>query len=238
MKKLNRDTLKYIAIFAMLLDHIAWFFLDFNTPTAQIFHVFGRVTAPLMCSFIADGYVYTKNLKKYAARLLIFAVLSQIPWWLVHGNMFKLSLNMLFTLFFALLAVHAQASCETKAEKVFFITLLCAVTLVCDWYVFAVLWCVIFYKYRDDEKKKYIFFSLVALAYFGYTVYSHSKAMPNNFSAALKTSLFALGSFLSIPLLLSYNGKKGRFKASKWIFYIFYPLHLFIIAVIQIWTGT
>ena len=45
---LNRDAIKYLAIAAMLLDHIAWYLLPFSSPTAQVFNVFGRITAPVM----------------------------------------------------------------------------------------------------------------------------------------------------------------------------------------------
>ena len=78
-KPLNRNAVKYIAVFAMLLDHIAWTFLDFSTPTAQIFHIVGRTTAPVMCFFLAQGYEHTRSFKKYALRLFVFAVISEVP---------------------------------------------------------------------------------------------------------------------------------------------------------------
>lgn len=230
MKKLNRDAIKYIAIFAMLLDHIAWYFLAFDSLTSQIFHFVGRTTAPIMCFFIAEGYIYTRNQKKYALRLLVFALISQIPWWLLHGSSPTPSFNMIFTLFIGLLAVHIEATLKNNALKIFLIALICVATYYCDWKAFAVLWCVGFYKFRDDNKKKLIWFSLVALSYF---VYAFSRNLSADVGAyrSLISSLYCFGSFLSVPLLLSYNGENGKFKGSKWVFYIFYPLHLFIIAI-------
>lgn len=84
-KSLSRDAIKYIAVFAMLLDHIAWTFLPFGTAVSQVFHSFGRITAPVMCFFISEGYVYTKSKKKYMLRLFVFALISQIPWYLMRG---------------------------------------------------------------------------------------------------------------------------------------------------------
>ena len=115
-KPLNRNAVKYIAVFAMLLDHIAWTFLSFRTPTAQIFHIVGRITAPLMCFFLAQGYEHTRSFKKYALRLFVFAVISEVPWWLMRGEeLFTPSFNMIFTLFLALLAVHVEATRESMS---------------------------------------------------------------------------------------------------------------------------
>ncbi len=233
MKKLSRDTIKYIAIAAMLLDHIALFFLDFYTFTGQVFHIVGRITAPIMCFFIAEGYFYTHDKKKYAIRLLIFALISQFPWSLLHDSS-HISFNMILTLFFGLLAVHVEATVENKVGKIVLIALLCAVTYYCDWKVFAVLWCVGFYKFRQDNKRKFIWFSLVCAGYFIY-VFSSNLAADTGIYHSLISSLYSLGTYLSIPLLLSYNGEKGKFKGSKWVFYIFYPLHLLIIAVVFYW---
>ena len=56
MRGLSRNQLKLIAITAMVCDHLAWGFLDFMSPLAQILHVIGRFTLPIMCFFIAEGF--------------------------------------------------------------------------------------------------------------------------------------------------------------------------------------
>ncbi len=56
-------TLKMIAILAMLIDHIAWAFVPTGTLLGQIMHIIGRITAPIMCYFIAEGYYHTHNIK-------------------------------------------------------------------------------------------------------------------------------------------------------------------------------
>ena len=232
---LSRDMLKYIAIFAMLLDHIAWFFLEFTSPTAQLFHFVGKLTAPIMCFFISQGYLYTKNLKKYALRLLIFAIISQFPWCFVHGNsLLTLSFNMIFTLFISLLAVHIEATMKDGILKLAVIVFCVAATHYCDWYYYAVLWCLIFYRFRNSKGKMFSLFSLVSLAYFGNTIYNFISA-GNAAFISFVFSLNTLGTLLCIPLLCAYNGEKGKFRASKWVFYVFYPLHLFILGAIKWW---
>ena len=68
MKKgLNSNALKMIAIIAMTIDHIAWLvFPDYpHEVLPVILHTIGRLTCPIMCYFIAEGYHYTKNIRKY-----------------------------------------------------------------------------------------------------------------------------------------------------------------------------
>ena len=77
---LNRDTLKIIAAAAMLIDHIGWRFYPFINLKAQVFHVLGRITLPIMCLFLTEGYFYTRSKKRYGLRMLLFALLSQLPY--------------------------------------------------------------------------------------------------------------------------------------------------------------
>ena len=234
-KVLNRDVLKYIAIFTMTLDHIGWYFLSFFTPTAQIFHILGRTTAPVMCFFMAEGYTYTKSKKKYALRLFVFALLSQFPWWYLHDNYFTLSFNMMFTLFLCLCAIFVFDTVENTVMKTALIILICYLTTFCDWHIYAVLWCLVFYKYKDNEYKKFTAFSVVSLFYVFETFIKRLTDYEAGLDFAVTSSLFTLGVFLSIPLLMMYNGKKGNFRMNKWVFYWYYPVHLFIICVIKMY---
>ena len=234
-KPLNRNAVKYIAVFAMLLDHIAWTFLSFRTPTAQLFHVIGRITAPVMCFFLAQGYVYTRSFKKYALRLFLFAVISQLPWLLMRDEeLFALSFNMIFTLFLSLLAVHAEATRENTAEKVLLIGLICVFSYWCDWKYFAVLWSVGFYKYRDSIKKCCLWQATVGILYCLYA-FLGSFLFSGDVLQAFLSSAFSLGTFLSVVLLLLYNGKPGKkTKGGKWFFYVFYPLHMTVLGILHI----
>ena len=75
---LNRNQLKYIVIAAMFIDHIAWAFVPTASLLGQVMHFFGRLTGPTMAYFIAEGYRYTRNVKKYAVRLGIFTLLLYV----------------------------------------------------------------------------------------------------------------------------------------------------------------
>lgn len=77
MKKLNSNHLKFIAIIAMTIDHIADLLYPGmpNSIIPNICHIIGRLTAPIMFFFICEGFYYTKDLKKYIKRLFIFAII-------------------------------------------------------------------------------------------------------------------------------------------------------------------
>ena len=79
---LDSNMLKLIAIAAMTADHIAWLlFPGYPTdPLPIILHIIGRLTCPIMCFFIAEGYHYTRNIKKYTARLFVFAMISHFAY--------------------------------------------------------------------------------------------------------------------------------------------------------------
>lgn len=70
MKKgLNASTLKLIAIITMVIDHISWGFFDFYSWQGYMLHIIGRLTIPIMCFFIAEGFRKTHDLKKYILRM-------------------------------------------------------------------------------------------------------------------------------------------------------------------------
>ena len=229
---LSRDTLKLIAIVAMTLDHVAWYFLPFTSATAQVFHVVGRVTAPIMCFFIAEGYRHTRSFKNYALRLGVFAVIAQIPWAILHRNASKPSFNMLFTLLLGLLAVHAMATVRHPLPAVLAVAACVAASWYCDWHVCGVLWCVVFDQLRAHKGRALLAFTGISAAYFIWLLQPYLQAgLP--LPSAFKYTAFTLGLLLAIPLLLLYSGEKGRLSHGKWFFYLYYPAHLAVIALLR-----
>ena len=77
MRGLNRTQLKLIAICAMVCDHVAWGFVEFMSPLGQVMHVIGRLTIPIMCFFVAEGFRKTSNVKGYVTRMATFAEWKQ-----------------------------------------------------------------------------------------------------------------------------------------------------------------
>ena len=79
---LNREQLKLIAVIAMTVDHLAWVIWPGYSKDICIvvLHCIGRITAPIMWFFIAEGYYHTRSVKKYALRLLAVAIISHFAY--------------------------------------------------------------------------------------------------------------------------------------------------------------
>lgn len=130
MRFMTRDAIKYLAIVAMTLDHIAYIFLEPQTLLYRLFLCIGTFTGPVMMSFLIEGYFYTHDVRGYAKRLLLFALLSQLPFSLAIGGFFG---NMLFTLLICLgvLYVHDHVS-DRGLQKLLYVLLFFA-SLFTDW---------------------------------------------------------------------------------------------------------
>ena len=233
------EALKILAVFCMLLDHIAWFFLPFSSMAAQIFHFLGRITAPVMCCFLALGAKRTRNIKRYLLRMLLFALLAQGPWWYLHRNQ-RFSLNMLFTLFICLLMLHIDLSVTSPVQRLLGIALCFAATAPCDWAFYAPAWCLIFSRCADSRRRETLLFGLVSAIYFAESFTSKLGAGYSQ-SSALRFSLYTLGVLLALPLLppakregpLTGETPRPHARFWKWFFYAFYPAHLAVLAIIQ-----
>lgn len=218
----------------MLADHFAWLFLETYSTPGQLFHVVGRTTIPIMCFFIAQGYYQTHSRARYAARLAVFAVVSQIPYhYFMTGNLNVLSapvrLNVLFTLLFALLFVWILDKMRYQFAGWLALMVLALLASWGDWSVFAVIFTVIFAENRFDPNRQMLLFAGAATATAGFLAWNNSLLS----SAPPWGGFFQFGLLLAVPLLLCYNGQRGTSVAGKWFFYAFYPLHLMILTIIH-----
>ena len=130
MRFMTRDAIKYLAIVAMTLDHITYIFLEPQTLLYRLFLCIGTFTGPVMIYFLIEGYFYTRDVRGYAKRLLLFALLAQLPFSLAIGGFFG---NMLFTLLICLgvLYVHDHVS-DRGFRKILYVLLFFA-SLFTDW---------------------------------------------------------------------------------------------------------
>ena len=239
LKKLTAYDLKIIAIIAMLIDHLAHIVVylpvepSLRTVIAVIMNSIGRITMPIMCFFIAEGYNNTRDIRKYLTRLFVFAIISQIPYYIfgidampqtfrsfVGANVY--GLNVIYTLFMGLAALTI-----VKSDRLNFVFKVigagCAIYLTkhSDWRYFGVLWVLIFGLFRGNLKVQMIAFALTAIL-----------RCYLNFTSSAMSFFLQLCTVLAVPLLCMYNGQLG--KKSKYGFYIFYPLHLLILGIIKL----
>ena len=227
----NANQLKVLAIIAMLTDHIAWTFVPTESVLAFCMHVFGRLTAPIMCFFIAEGYVHTRNLAKYFTRMGIFAIISAgaYSFYESGGKIGIFEFGMIYTLFLGLLAIHVWNQKQwITGLRVVLIIVFCLLSLYGDWPIMGILWPLYFYIYRDDNRKKYIAFSIIAVLESSSFIFMNWGNWPK-----VIAMLCQFGVLLVIPILQRYNEQLGKYKGMKWLFYVFYPAHLMIITLIR-----
>lgn len=237
-ESLNRNQIKYLAIAAMIIDHIAMFFLSqglTEAPFSRIaiyaaMRVIGRLTGPVMLFFLVEGFIHTSSRLKYGIRLLVFGLVSQIPYALSHYNtLLKLDLNMIITLFVTFIMLTAAEKIKNRILNKAVVFILIILTFCCDWGVIGPFMAWLFYIFRDNRKtqiKAYAIMCIITaasscffLAMNGYHWYGE---------------LWQLGMFMVIPLLLRYDGLPGKKSpVNKWLFYAVYPLHLLIIWIFR-----
>lgn len=241
MKKgLNRDTIKYIAIVAMFANHFASVFLNPGTALWMVLLGIGNFTAITMCYFLVEGYGHTHSKKKYMARLLLFAILSQVPYCLAltKGGMISfVGFNMLFTLLLCFLLCLVVEKVSNIILKIALIILILICSMKCDWGIGAPVFTLLFIWSEASVSKKKIAFLIPTLLFGLYNFIGYYGKVPIE-TCIFNVVICMLGMSMSgICIIYFYNGeraKKGR-TFSKWFFYIFYPLHLLILGLIRIW---
>lgn len=239
-KILNRDTIKYIAVFAMILNHTAHVFLDENTVLYMILIAVGHFTAITMCYFLVEGYTYTRSKTKYALRLLVFALLSEIPFCMAftrHKVISFAGLDMLFTLLlcFFICLINEKISDTTEKALAYILILIIACILVCDWGFMAPIFTLLFIWSKGDLCKTKKAFALSVILFGIYTLIGESGTFTvQSIILALLCMIFMALS--GICITQAYNGKKAKRGArfSKWFFYCVYPAHLLLFALIRI----
>lgn len=248
IKVLNRDMMKYLAYIPMFIGHmIAWINL-MNHPENELALYtlsipmllcagLSLFCPPVMFFFIADGYKYTRDRKKYALRLLLFACITQPFHWLVFQPINGWwSFNVIFTLFFGLLSIIAWESKYKLWQRILLIVLCDAATvlLYADWLIFGVLFILFLHIFNDKPKARLIAYSVLILTHTLINLFSLGAVPTFKLILYMLVMLivFMMAYFCMTKL---YNGKKGKHpNFAKWFFYVFYPLHYLIIFVVKI----
>lgn len=226
---MNGAQLKLMAIIIMLIDHTGALLF----PKVRILRVIGRLAFPIFAYFISEGYIKTSNVKKYQKRLLVFALISQIPFYLAFKNV--LYLNIFFTLFLGLYAIKVYD--EKGSISIIWIIGILAQIINTDYGLYGVFTIYFFYKYHEDFKtmaKKQVFLNVIFVSViFLITILSaFNKGKDGTwiFMTLIGVSMQAV-SLVSLFFIKRYNGERGR--SMKYLFYGFYPVHLMILWMIK-----
>lgn len=232
---LTSNQIKLIAIVAMTIDHFTWVFFPGCQKIWWVIglHVIGRLTAPIMWYFIAEGFYYTKKVKRYILRLFIFAIISHFAYNFAGGIHFIPSgifnqTSVMWSLAWAVvLMVIFTTERLSQAAKIVLVIIICLITFPSDWSTIAAMCPVFIYLNRNNFKRQALSLLIWTLMYT--TVY---------FIFIDKVyGILQMCTLLSLPILKFYNGKRGQWKGMKWFFYFYYPAHLVAVGVVRIILG-
>ncbi len=238
-KCLSRDAIKLFAVFAMTLNHIAHIFMLPGSILYTVCIDIGYFTAITMCYFLVEGYEYTRDLRKYIGRLAVFALISQIPFYLAfHAAAFDgrvQILNMLFSLLLSLLILLLDDSTLPQGQKAFLMLLCYIVSCFCDWPGMAAAFTLLFKRMKtrpNGVRNAY----LICIAFFAVSSAANGIDSGLALGQAVLSAIAACGGLALSGLVITglYDGREGKHPlAAKWFFYLYYPLHLLILVCIR-----
>jgi len=226
---LSSFSIKLLAMAAMLLDHTGLAFRPLLQDWAYYaLRGVGRLAMPLFCFLIAEGLYHTRDVKKYLARLAVFALVSELPYdWFVFGKVWDFSRqNVGVTLFLGLLGIFLFDLAAAKGAKgpalLSIVSVSCLAELLrADYGAFGVYFIFAFYYFRGRVRP------LCGALAAGTLLYLWAAGKFSIFTLLQPLALLAL-----IPIAL-YSGEKGQEpRGARWLLYAFYPLHLALLAPI------
>ncbi len=231
---ISGNGLKILALMLMITDHIGAILL----PQYRILRYIGRLSFPIYCFLITEGMLHTHNIYKYGIRLLIFAIISEIPFDLaISGQLLEFNdQNVFFTLFLGLVVIYCayMVNDASKGFAVCIAGMLAAMFLRTDYSAYGVLMIYCFYLFRGSPWLMTVFIGIINLV------------MGIGGTGSQKYAVLAM-----IPILL-YSGNKSygesksneneaagknniKNKCIQMLFYVIYPLHLVVLYLIKVY---
>ncbi len=234
---LTGNQLKISAAFLMLVDHMGVMLY----PGIEMFRIIGRLSFPLFAFFIAEGCVYTKNKRNYFLGIFLLGIFCQVIFYVTQKSTnFGILITFSFSILLCYLLEYTKTTLFSKDKGIFRKFLLIIV------FLFAVY---VTYLFNQRYHVDYGFYGCV-LPLFA-CLFRSIKANQKTYLSGMDKNvvhviLFGIGllilsleyggiqmySLLALPLLLFYSGKRGKHKL-KLFFYIFYPTHFAVLALVQ-----
>ena len=235
---LSAAALHILAMALMLMDHL-WATL---LPAQDWLTCAGRLAFPIFAFMAVEGYFHTRNLKRYVLRLLLFALLSEVPFDLMYGGtwFYPFHQNVIWTLLIGLSGIHLMEKVRKKRKLWIFLPTAVLVVLVgsalgtvgmADYYGAGVLTLFIFYFFRG---RKWWCFAGQILALYWVNVELLGGLMYPIRLFGMDFELCQQGlALLSLLLIWLYRGRQGcHTKVFQYSCYAFYPVHMLILALV------
>ena len=214
---MNVFTLKLIALITMIIDHYGAIFQS----NVDIYRIVGRIAFPIYSFLLVEGYLHTRDVKKYAKRLLMFALISEIPFDLAfNGRLEFMHQNIFFTLFIGLMTMYfldRREEYNISKFMVVIISVILATVFSVDYSFVGIIYILAFYFTRNMEKKERILRVAAIMLFINFSLIGYIQQF----------------SLLALILIYFYNEKLGpKNTFIQTLFYIMYPLHLLLFYLI------
>lgn len=240
MKKwsISAFTLHILAMAFMLSDHL-WATV---VPGHQWMTGVGRLAFPIFAFMIVEGYYHTHDLKKYMLRLLVWALLTEIPFDLMYGStmFYPYHQNVLWTFLISLCCIAGIEHVKKRGVKwqtavagigISAIGIVAGFVGMVDYYGFGVMTVLVFYLFRGRKWYHYAG-QLVSLYYIHAVLFAGLQYPVTLFGWQFEIPHQGLALLSLIPIWL-YKGEQGPHnKKIQFLFYAFYPVHMAILAAI------
>lgn len=226
--RLSGSALKIIAVLSMVTDHCAYYLMEHDTATYGMMRCFGRMAFPLFAFLISEGFANTRNRTRYFLTLLSFAIVSELPWYLLNG--IDSTHNVMFTLALGIVSLAVfDRLCENR--------LLCCLSILLiaflaewsgiDYGWRGILMITLFYMLRSQTIEPWICRNKIC-----FTTQAIRQII---FVFPMMAHYGVSGAVLASVTIFLYDGTRGYIKGAvaKYGFYAFYPLHLIFILMVQ-----
>ncbi len=215
---LNSYELKYIALITMIIDHIGViFFFGQNRLIYYLLRGVGRLSFPIFCFLLTEGFFHTRNRINYLIRLALFALISEVPFDIaIKGVLLEFhSQNVFFTLalaFAAMIVADYQKTNPTYLLAAVIVFPLAAELIHSDYGSIGVISILLLYLRKSGKNLSLwmCYLPLLAVSY---------------------SSPIQAACIFSVFFLMAYNGEKGH--GPKYLFYLAYPAHFLLLYVIH-----
>lgn len=230
--------LKVIAVITMFIDHFAYIFCPENESLYLVLRSIGRISFPIFCFLLVEGFFHTKSRLDYGIRLGVFALISEVPYDMMHGSFFSMEKqNVMFTLFIGFLVIWSLDSISMfKVNYPKKLLKYIGVLRLNSILELVVIIIGLLSAYILNSSYSFAGIMLIMCFYVFHKHYIGRLISNMVFNMVFNMGMYFLniqwwGVVSAIPIAF-YNGKKGCGRG-KYFFYWFYPLHLSLLVLLK-----
>lgn len=232
-------TLHIIAMATMFCDHL-W---ATNAMHMEFLSCIGRITYPIFAFLLAQGFLHTSSIKKYLTRMVLFALIAEVPFDLMYNGtvFYPFHQNVYFTYCIALLGLWAVEFLRKKTKwiaipgcaGVMLFCFLAGYAFFTDFYGIGILLVFLFYFFSGGKWYHYVV-QAVGMYYVNVVVLGGYYYVWNILGHNVEVYQQSFALLALIPIWL-YRGRQGHHsRAWRMFCYGFYPAHILILSLFML----